>query len=188
LILLIDNYDSFTYNLAHLIESCGVTVKIIRNDQSTVEEISAMRPDGIVLSPGPGEPESAGVSIEVIRVLGSGLPILGVCLGYQAIGRVYGAVVSRHQECVHGRSSLVQHDGKDIFLNIENPFAAGRYHSLEIVRKTLPPSLTVTAESEDGTVMAVRHSSHPVRGVQFHPESILTPAGGRLMTNWIGSL
>jgi len=187
-ILLIDNYDSFTYNLVHLVEGCGVSVRVIRNDSAGVSEIAEMRPDGIVLSPGPGEPDSAGVTLDVVRELGSRIPILGVCLGHQAIGVAYGAAVARHRECVHGKSSIVQHDGTDLFKGIDNPFPAGRYHSLEIVRGTLPPAVRITAETDDGTVMAIRHSVHPVRGVQFHPESILTPSGGRLMANWIGTL
>ncbi|HLB01269.1 MAG TPA: aminodeoxychorismate/anthranilate synthase component II [Bacteroidota bacterium] len=188
MILLVDNYDSFTYNLAHLIGICGASVKVIRNDDATVEAIGAMNPDGIVISPGPGAPDSAGVTLELIRRLGSRIPLLGVCLGHQAIGQAYGATVARHRDCVHGKASGIRHDGKDIFRSLENPFPAGRYHSLEIVRGTLPPCLEVAAESDDGTVMAVRHTEHPVRGVQFHPESILTPAGNRLMTNWLGML
>jgi anthranilate synthase component 2 len=188
MILLIDNYDSFTYNLSHQVESCGVSVKIIMNDEASVEEIEAMKPDGIVLSPGPGGPASAGVTLDVIRELGPRVPLLGVCLGHQAIGHAYGADVVRHRECIHGRSSMITHDGTDIFRGLTIPFPAGRYHSLEILRGSLPACLVITAESDDGTIMAVRHSSHPIRGVQFHPESILTPAGGQLMSNWIGSI
>jgi len=188
MILLIDNYDSFTYNLAHLVEGAGARVKVVRNDRITVQEIESERPAGIVLSPGPGGPLSAGICLEVISRLGSVVPILGVCLGHQAIGQAYGASVRGHRERVHGRWSPVRHDGDDIFNGMENPFPAGRYHSLEVDRGSIPDCLRVTATSPDGTVMAMRHTSHPVRGVQFHPESILTPAGELLMANWVGTL
>ncbi len=188
MILLIDNYDSFTYNLVHLVESCGISVKVVRNDAATVAEIRSMRPQGIVISPGPGKPRDAGITLEIIRELGADTPILGVCLGHQAIGEACGALVARHRESVHGKSCLVRHDGSDIFRGIDNPFPAGRYHSLEVVRGSIPGSLTITAEADDGTIMGLRHSDRPLRGVQFHPESILTPAGQLLMSNWVSTL
>ncbi len=188
MILLVDNYDSFTHNLAHMIGVAGREVMVVRNDAVTSEDVAASSPGGIVLSPGPGRPEQAGVTLGLIRRFGSSIPILGVCLGHQAIGVAYGAEVVRHVECVHGRASAVRHDGTDIFRGVASPFGAGRYHSLVVSRWNLPEALRVTAETEDGTIMGIRHSSHPVRGVQFHPESILTPAGAAIVNNWLETL
>jgi anthranilate synthase/aminodeoxychorismate synthase-like glutamine amidotransferase len=187
LILLIDNYDSFTYNLAHLLREAGREVAVVRNDVVDPDRIPDMAPEGIVLSPGPGRPEDAGATVDIVRRYGATIPILGICLGHQAIGVAYGARVVRHDECVHGRSSPVRHDGEDIFASLENPFDAGRYHSLVVSRRGLPGCLLVTAETDDGAVMALRHAAHPVRGLQFHPESILTPAGGRIIGNWLAA-
>ncbi|HLF14926.1 MAG TPA: aminodeoxychorismate/anthranilate synthase component II [Bacteroidota bacterium] len=185
MILLVDNYDSFTYNLAHLFGMAGKEVKVVRNDAIRPGDVGGMTPEGIVLSPGPGRPETAGVIVELVRRYGGSIPILGICLGHQAIGYAYGADIIRHEECVHGRSSPVFHGGEDIFRAIDNPFEAGRYHSLVISRHRLPDCLRVTAETPDGTIMGVRHVSHPVRGLQFHPESILTPAGRLIIENWL---
>lgn len=188
MILLIDNYDSFTHNLAHLLESAGRDVSVVRNDALAPADVGVMGPEGIVISPGPGRPEAAGVIVEVIRGYGASVPILGVCLGHQAIGVAYGASVVRQAECAHGVASPVFHDGSGVFAGIESPFEGGRYHSLAIERPTVPACLRVTAETADGTIMGIVHASHPVAGVQFHPESILTPDGARIIRNWISSL
>ncbi len=188
MILLVDNYDSFTYNLAHMIGAAGKEVRVARNDAITPDDIPGMSPEGIVLSPGPGRPEQAGVTVGIIRRFGDSIPILGICLGHQAIGAAYGAEIVRNGECVHGRASAVRHDGSDMFSGIASPFDAGRYHSLVVSRESLPASLRVTAETDDGTIMAIRHVSHPVRGLQFHPESILTPAGPHLIANWLRAI
>lgn len=187
MILLVDNYDSFTYNLAHMFGVAGKDVVVVRNDAMTLDDVSGLAPEGIVLSPGPGRPETAGVTLGLIQRFGASIPILGICLGHQAIGAAYGAEIVRHEECVHGRSSAVLHDGEDIFCGIDNPFDAGRYHSLVISREKLPDVLRVSAETADGTIMGIRHVTHPVRGLQFHPESILTPAGAAIINNWLGS-
>ncbi len=188
MILLVDNYDSFTYNLAHMLEAAGKDVVVVRNDAIDPVDIPTMSPEGIVLSPGPGRPETAGATVEIIRRFGEVIPVLGICLGHQAIGFAYGADVARHDQCVHGRSSPVFHGGDDIFQSVENPFDAGRYHSLVVSPERLPDCLSVTARTADGVIMGVRHRSHPVRGLQFHPESILTPAGTRLIGNWLATL
>ncbi len=188
MILLVDNYDSFTYNLAHILGMAGRQVTVVRNDAIDPADIPGMSPEGIVISPGPGRPETAGMTLEIIRRFGESIPILGICLGHQAIGCAYGAAVTRHDECVHGRSSPVFHGGEDIFQSLDNPMSAGRYHSLVVSRDRFPDCLRVTAETADGVIMGMRHRSHPVRGLQFHPESILTPAGPRIMGNWLATL
>jgi len=188
MILLIDNYDSFTHNLAHLIESAGREVVVARNDALTAGEAAAKAPEGIVISPGPGRPEHAGVTVELIRRLGPSVPILGVCLGHQAIGHAYGAAIVRQAECAHGVASPVTHDGSALFRGVGNPFDAGRYHSLAIDPPTVPDCLRVTATTADGTIMAVAHAEYRVAGLQFHPESILTPDGAQIVRNWIASL
>ena len=188
MILLIDNYDSFTWNLAHLLGADGREVRVLRNDAIDAAGVAALAPAGIVISPGPGRPEDAGATMEIIRVLGGVVPILGVCLGHQAIGCVYGANVVRQRECAHGVASSVRHDGTGLFAGIANPFPAGRYHSLAIDPPSLPPGLRVTATTDDGTIMGVRHVSKRVEGVQFHPESVLTPDGAALVANWKASL
>lgn len=187
MILLIDNYDSFTYNLAHLLVIAGKEVSVLRNDVIDAEGVADLAPEGIVLSPGPGRPESAGTIVEIIRRHGTAIPILGICLGHQAVGYAYGGRVERHAECVHGRSSPVRHSGDDLFRSVDNPFDAGRYHSLVVSRRGLPSCLRVTAETADGTIMALRHEAYPVQGLQFHPESILTPDGPRIIANWLES-
>ena len=186
MVLVIDNYDSFTYNLVQYLGELGAKLRVRRNDQVTLDEIAAMAPEQIVISPGPGRPEDAGVSTDVIRRFGPTTPILGVCLGHQAIGVVYGGIVCRAQAPMHGKTSTVVHDGKGVFAGLTAPFAAGRYHSLVIANDTLPDALEVAARTkEDNTIMAVRHKTYPVHGVQFHPESVLTDEGRRMLRNFL---
>ena len=186
MVLVIDNYDSFTYNLVQYLGELGATIRVRRNNEVTIDEISAMAQDRIVISPGPGRPENAGVSVDVIRRFGPTTPILGVCLGHQAIGVVYGGIVCRAQAPMHGKTSTVVHDGKGVFAGMVEPFLAGRYHSLVIAGDSVPPELEVAARTnDDGTIMAVRHRTYPVHGVQFHPESVLTDEGRRLLRNFL---
>jgi anthranilate synthase component 2 len=186
-ILLLDNYDSFTYNLYQFLLVLGADVTVARNDEIGVEEIRAGGYDGIVISPGPSRPEHAGISVELIQALGETTPILGVCLGHQAIGLAYGGDVIR-VEPVHGKRSPVEHAGDSVFAGLPSPLDAGRYHSLAVARDTLPPALEVTAWSPDGLVMGVRHREHPVEGIQFHPESILTETGPQMLRTWLDGL
>lgn len=186
-ILLLDNYDSFTWNLYQLLATLGVDVDVVRNDEITVAAIAAEPPAGIVISPGPSRPEQAGISVELIRQLGPTIPTLGVCLGHQAIGVAYGGDVVR-VEPVHGKGSPVLHEGGGIFDGAPSPLSAARYHSLAIERSSLPDELELTAWSPDGLVMGVRHRRHPVEGIQFHPESILTKGGPSLITTWLKGL
>jgi anthranilate synthase component II len=186
MILVIDNYDSFTYNLVQYLGELGAELRVKRNNEVTVGDIEAMGPAKILISPGPGRPESAGVSLDVIRRFGEGTPILGVCLGHQAIGLAYGGTVCRAGSPVHGKTSTVVHDGKGLFAGITAPFEAGRYHSLVIASDDVPDELEVAARTkDDGIIMAVRHRSHPVHGVQFHPESVLTNEGRRILRNFL---
>ncbi len=186
MVLLIDNYDSFTYNLAQYLGELGARVEVRRNDAVTVEEIASLRPARIVISPGPGRPEDAGISVEVVTRFGPHLPILGVCLGHQAIGLALGGRIVRAPRPMHGKTSLVEHDGQGLFAGIETPCAVGRYHSLVVADDGWPDALVVTARVVDeGTVMALRHHDWPVHGVQFHPESVLTRDGRRLLTNFL---
>jgi anthranilate synthase/aminodeoxychorismate synthase-like glutamine amidotransferase len=186
MILVIDNYDSFTYNLVQYLGELGADVRVRRNDQVTLGEIEAMAPEQIVISPGPGRPENAGITTDVIRRFGPKTPILGVCLGHQAIGLVYGGVVCRANTPMHGKTSTVVHDGKGVFEGINEPFPAGRYHSLVIAPDNVPGDLEVAARTqEDGTIMAVRHRAYPVHGVQFHPESVLTGEGRKILRNFL---
>ena len=185
MLLMIDNYDSFTYNLYQYLSELGATVVTIRNDKTTIDEVSSMSPDGIIISPGPCTPREAGISNQVIRSFGSYIPILGVCLGHQCIGDVYGATVDRADEIRHGKTSMVNHNNTGIFTGLPNPFEAIRYHSLEVYRDTIPDSLEVTAWTDQGMVMGLRHKEYPVEGVQFHPESILTPVGHDLLRNFL---
>ena len=186
MVLVIDNYDSFTYNLVQYLGELGAVLRVRRNDQVTLDEIGTMAPEQIVVSPGPGRPEDAGISCDVIRRFGPTTPILGVCLGHQAIGVVYGGTVCRAQAPMHGKTSTVVHDGKGIFSGLQAPFQAGRYHSLVISGERVPGDLEVAATTkEDNTIMAVRHRSYPVHGVQFHPESVLTAEGRRLLRNFL---
>ncbi len=183
-IVVIDNYDSFVYNLVQYLGELGATPLVHRNDAISVEEIAALRPDGILVSPGPGRPEDAGISCEVIRLLGPTIPLLGVCLGHQAIGLVFGGDVVRAPSLMHGKTSMVEHIGVGVLEGLPSPFTATRYHSLVIDPATMPDALEVTAYSDD-IVMAVRHREHEIHGVQFHPESILTQDGHRIVANFL---
>lgn len=185
MLLLIDNYDSFTYNLYQYLSELGVEVVVRRNDQVTLEEIEHMQPDRLVISPGPCTPNEAGLSCEIIKTFGPSLPTLGVCLGHQAIGQVYGGTVVRAPLPMHGKTSLMYHKGEGVFRDLPRPFEANRYHSLIVERSTLPAALEITAETDDGLIMGLRHRTHPVEGVQFHPESIMTPAGKELLRNFL---
>jgi anthranilate synthase/aminodeoxychorismate synthase-like glutamine amidotransferase len=185
LIAVIDNYDSFTFNLVHYIRQCGVTVHVFRNDKTTLEDITALNPDAIVISPGPGRPEDAGISMEVIKTFSGKLPILGVCLGHQAIAACFGARIVHAKRIMHGKTSMVTGDDKGIFKGLKKPFAAMRYHSLAVEEASLPDCLIVTARTNDQEIMGLRHSTHPTFGVQFHPESIMTVVGKRLIRNFV---
>ncbi|MGD8836058.1 MAG: aminodeoxychorismate/anthranilate synthase component II [Desulfobacteraceae bacterium] len=184
MILMIDNYDSFTYNLVQYIEEIGTPVKVVRNDVMTVDELAALKPGAIVISPGPGGPADAGVSLEVVTHFAGKLPILGVCLGHQTIAQAYGGKIISARQLMHGKTSMVENDGKGVFNGVKKPFQAMRYHSLAVERESLPDCLTVTAESEDGEIMGLRHATHQVEGIQFHPESIMTTIGKRLLRNF----
>jgi anthranilate synthase/aminodeoxychorismate synthase-like glutamine amidotransferase len=183
MLLMLDNYDSFTYNLVHLFEELGAEVRVFRNDAITVEEAEALAPSHLVVSPGPGRPEDAGISVELIRRLGPTTPTLGVCLGHQAIVQAFGGEVGQARALLHGKASPVEHDGRGVFAGLPGTIEAGRYHSLAAV--TVPAELEVSARTPDGEVMGVRHRSLPIEGVQFHPESVLTPLGPRLAENFL---
>jgi para-aminobenzoate synthetase component 2 len=185
MILLIDNYDSFTYNLAQFLGQLGVTLEVRRNDQISIEEIGRMAPERIVISPGPGVPRRAGVTIPVVREFAGRIPILGVCLGHQAIGEAFGGRVIRAKVLMHGKTSAIRHDGKTIFRGLPQGFAATRYHSLIVERKSLPRTLEISAETDNGTIMGLRHREMKVEGVQFHPESVLTEVGLHLLRNFL---
>ena len=195
MIIVIDNYDSFTYNLVQYLGELGQElpvakeIQVYRNDKIDLETIKKLQPDGIVISPGPGRPEDAGISLQLIKQLGDRIPILGVCLGHQSIGQVFGGQVVSAPVLMHGKTSSVHHLNTGVFKNIESPFTATRYHSLVIDRPTIPDTLEVTAWTEDGTIMGVRHRNYPhIQGVQFHPESILTNSGKQLLRNFLESL
>ena len=185
MLLLIDNYDSFTYNLFQYLSELGEEVWVVRNDQVSLDEIEARAPERIVISPGPGTPEEAGISNDVIGCFGERLPILGVCLGHQCLGYSYGARVARASEIKHGKSSLIHHDGKNLFVGLPNPFPAIRYHSLVVMPDGLPDCLEVSAWTANGIIMGLRHRQFPVEGVQFHPESIMTEVGKNLLRNFL---
>jgi len=185
MLLLIDNYDSFTYNLFQYLSELGEEVWVVRNDRVSLEEIDARSPQRIVISPGPGTPEQAGISNEVICEFGDRLPILGVCLGHQCIGYSYGARVGRAGEIKHGKSSLIYHDGRGLFKGLDNPFPAIRYHSLAVMSDSLPDCLEVSSRTANGIIMGLRHHRFPVEGIQFHPESIMTEAGKELLKNFL---
>ena len=186
MILVIDNYDSFTYNLVQYLGELGEELAVYRNDALSLEEIVAMKPARILISPGPGRPEDAGVSLAVITALGATTPILGVCLGHQAIGMAYGGIVRRANRPMHGKTSRIVHQGMSVFGGLPSPFEAGRYHSLVVADEQLPAELEVTARTEDdGTIMGLRHRTFPVHGVQFHPESVLTPDGKQILRNFL---
>ena len=185
MILVIDNYDSFTYNLVQYLGELGADLQVVRNDQTTIEAIAKQAPERIVISPGPKTPSDAGICLEVIRAFSGRIPILGVCLGHQAIGQAFGGQVIRAPQLMHGKTSEIQHDGKTIFAGLPNPFPATRYHSLIVARESLPDCLEVSANTADGLIMGLRHKTMKVEGVQFHPESILTNAGKQLLGNFL---
>jgi len=185
MILIIDNYDSFTYNLVHIVGSVTDRYKVVRNDAITIDEIRKLNPDKILISPGPGRPENAGITEAIIRQLGSEIPIMGVCLGHQAIGQVFGAKVVHAPSLMHGKTSQILHDGKTLFEDVEDNFTATRYHSLALQPDTVPDSLEVSAKTADGVIMGVRHKVFPIEGIQFHPESILTVEGPKIVKNWL---
>jgi len=185
MLLVLDNYDSFTYNLVQYLEELGAETRTFRNDELTVDEAVALAPERVVISPGPATPEQAGISLALVERLGGSLPILGVCLGHQVIAQAYGGRVVEANEIVHGRTSAVRHDGRTLFAGLQNPLVATRYHSLTVDPERLPDCLEVSAESEDGTIMGLRHRHWPVEGVQFHPESILTIEGKQLLANFL---
>ncbi|HEX8741366.1 MAG TPA: aminodeoxychorismate/anthranilate synthase component II [Casimicrobiaceae bacterium] len=185
MILMLDNYDSFTWNLVQYLGELGASVKVVRNDQVSLDDVEALAPERIVISPGPCTPSEAGIAVPLVRRFAGKVPLLGVCLGHQAIGQAFGARIVRAQRVMHGKLSSVIHDGRGVFADVPSPFAATRYHSLAIERASLPPELDVTATSEDGEIMAVRHRELPVEGVQFHPEAILTEHGKRVLANFL---
>jgi anthranilate synthase component II len=185
MIMVIDNYDSFTYNLVQAIGKRTKDIRVIRNREMSVEEIKSHSPHGIVISPGPGRPENAGVTVDVIRCLGPHIPILGVCLGHQAIGHAFGARVIHAPTLMHGRTSTLTHTGKTIYRSLPNPITVGRYHSLVVAPDHLPESLKVSSATEDGVIMGITHKEYPIEGIQFHPESILTPEGETILNNWL---
>ncbi len=185
MILMIDNYDSFTYNLVQYLFMLGEEVIVKRNDEITVPEVMAMQPELIVISPGPGRPENAGIIIDLIRTAAGKIPLLGVCLGHQAIGYAFGAKVIKAKQIMHGKTSAIEHDGKTLFTGLKSPLKVVRYHSLVLERETLPDCLEITATSEDGEIMGVRHREMAVEGIQYHPESILTTTGKRQLANYL---
>ncbi len=185
MILIIDNYDSFTYNLVHLVAAHTDDYKVVRNDAVTIEEVKEMASSKILISPGPGRPENAGITEKLIQELGANTPVLGVCLGYQAIGRVYGANVVHAPSLMHGKTSVIEHNKTGIFSNVHQRFTATRYHSLVLEPDSIPDVLEITCKTPDGVIMGVRHKSYPVEGIQFHPESILTTEGPKLIENWL---
>ncbi len=185
MILVIDNYDSFTYNLVQCLGEMGAELQVARNDQITIEQIRELNPSQILISPGPGTPHDSGVSLDIYREFGESLPILGVCLGHQCIGQVYGGVVKRAPQLMHGKTSMIYHEEDVLFKDVPNPFEATRYHSLIVEEASLPEVLTITARTSDGEIMGLRHKQFPVFGVQFHPESILTTYGPRILKNFL---
>jgi len=187
MILIIDNYDSFTYNLVQYIgELCGgIALTVFRNDMITPEEVAGLAPEKIILSPGPGIPEQAGICLDLVAALPPEIPLLGVCLGHQVIGRAYGAEIGPAKKLMHGKVSMIKHEGKELFAGLDNPFLAGRYHSLAVNPNTVPEVLKVTAVSEDGEVMGLKHRELPIQGVQFHPESVLTENGKKIINNFL---
>lgn len=185
MILLIDNYDSFTYNLYQYLSELGESVRVYRNDKLTLEEAWRLKPARVVISPGPGRPEDGGISLEMILDFGKSVPVLGVCLGHQCIGQAFGGRVIRAKKLMHGKTSMISHDGKKLFKGIENPFTATRYHSLIVEEKSLPDCLEITARADSGEIMGLRHKKHRIEGIQFHPESILTQAGKKILKNFL---
>jgi anthranilate synthase/aminodeoxychorismate synthase-like glutamine amidotransferase len=188
MILMIDNYDSFTYNLVQYLGQLGAEVRVFRNDRIGLDEIGELAPEAVFLSPGPCSPKEAGITVEVIRTYHKEIPMLGVCLGHQAIGYAFGGNIVRAERLMHGKTSQIRSDGKTIYRGLPNPFVAGRYHSLIMEKSSVPDCLMVTAETEEGEIMGVRHREYPVEGIQFHPESILTPNGKRIIKNFLEGL
>jgi len=185
MIIMIDNYDSFTYNLVQYLEQIGACVKVIRNDVASISDLVSWKPTGIVISPGPGRPENAGISLRVVQHFSGKIPILGVCLGHQAIGACFGGKVVSAKKLMHGKTSMIHSDGKTLYQGIRKPFEAMRYHSLAVSRESFPDCLQISSESEDGEIMGIRHLTYPTEGIQFHPESIMTRVGKRLLRNFI---
>ena len=185
MIVVIDNYDSFTYNLVQYLQELGADVEVYRNDRITVEGIAARRPEALVISPGPRTPDDAGITLDAVRAFSGRLPVLGVCLGHQAIGQAFGGRVVRAPSLMHGKTSRIRHDGRTLFTGLENPFEATRYHSLVVDPRSVPADLEVSASTEDGVIMGLRHRRHPTEGVQFHPESVLTRDGKALLKNFL---
>jgi anthranilate synthase component 2 len=185
MLVLIDNYDSFTYNLFQYLSELGEEVKVVRNDRVTLEDIEKMSPERLVISPGPSAPVNAGISNDVIKYFGPKLPVLGICLGHQCIGYSYGGIVGRAKQIMHGKSSLIHHDDRGVFRGIPNPFSAIRYHSLMVSEDKLPDCLQITARTDDGTIMGLRHREYPVEGIQFHPESFMTSNGKAILRNFL---
>ena len=188
MIVMIDNYDSFTYNLVQYLKMLGREIGVFRNDAVSLEDVAGMNPTGIVVSPGPGRPETAGISLTLIQHFTGRIPILGVCLGHQAIAMAFGGAVVPAKRLMHGKTSTISNDGEGIYAGIKKPFTAMRYHSLAVARDNLPAELKVTAESEEGEIMGIRHRQHPTEGIQYHPESIMTPVGKRLLRNFVNSI
>ena len=189
MILIIDNYDSFTYNLVHLVGRHTDDIEVVRNDALTVDDVRAMAPDGILISPGPGRPADAGITEPLIEELGPRTPVLGVCLGHQAIGEVYGGTITHAPSLMHGKTSTVRHDDRSVFAEVEQDFEATRYHSLIVDPDTFPnDELEISAKTVDGVIMGLRHRRYPIEGIQFHPESVMTKAGPRLIANWLHSV
>jgi len=185
MILVIDNYDSFTYNLVQQMGEMGADLHVVRNDQTNIEDVKAMNPSHVVISPGPGTPDDGGISLDIIREMGERTPVLGVCLGHQCIGQAYGGVVTRAGRLMHGKTSMVYHKGDPLFTGVPSPFVATRYHSLIVEEDSLPESLEIIGFTEEGEIMGLRHKQHPVAAVQFHPESILTTYGPRILKNFL---
>lgn len=185
MILLIDNYDSFTFNIEQYLAELGAKVRVERNDRISLAEIAKLKPEAIVISPGPGTPDESGITLEAIKTFGGKIPILGICLGHQSIGQIYGGKVVRAKRLMHGKLSIVHHKGKGVFKKLPNPLNVTRYHSLVVDRDSLPASLEITAETEDGVIMGLRHKRHLVEGVQFHPESYLTEHGHQMLKNFL---
>ncbi|MFA4911566.1 MAG: aminodeoxychorismate/anthranilate synthase component II [Desulfobacteria bacterium] len=188
MLLMIDNYDSFTYNLVQYLAELGEEVRVFRNDKISLEDIDSLKPQGLTISPGPGRPREAGISLAAIRHFAGKIPILGVCLGHQSIGEAFGGRIIQAKNIMHGKTSLIHHDNEGVYKDLPNPFEATRYHSLVIEKATLPACLKVSAESEDGEIMGVRHNEYHIEGIQFHPESILTRVGKDLLKNFLNSI
>jgi anthranilate synthase component II len=188
MIIMIDNYDSFTYNLVQYLDQIGACVKVIRNDVASISDLISWNPTGIVISPGPGRPENAGISLPVVKHFSGKIPILGVCLGHQAIAAAFGGKVVSAKKLMHGKTSMIHSDGKMLYQGIRKPFEAMRYHSLAVSRESFPECLQISSESEDGEIMGIRHVKHPTEGIQFHPESIMTRVGKRLLRNFLNGV